>query len=93
MGSIADNTSGSMYGYRMSKAALNMAAASLAHDLKSRGIAVAILHPGYVRTEMTNNQGAVAPETAAVSLVARIDELTLENSGQFRHANGEMLPW
>src|SRR5688572_21930442 len=50
MGSIGDNTSGGMYGYRMSKAALNAAGASLARDLAPQGIAVAILHPGMVRT-------------------------------------------
>jgi NAD(P)-dependent dehydrogenase (short-subunit alcohol dehydrogenase family) len=53
MGSIGDNTSGGLYGYRMSKAALNAAGVSLAIDLKPRGIAVVILHPGFVRTEMT----------------------------------------
>jgi NAD(P)-dependent dehydrogenase (short-subunit alcohol dehydrogenase family) len=93
MGSIADNTSGSMYGYRMSKAALNMAGASLAHDLKPRGIAVVILHPGYVRTEMTGGHGNVEPRDAAAQLVARIDELDLTTSGRFVHANGEILPW
>jgi NAD(P)-dependent dehydrogenase (short-subunit alcohol dehydrogenase family) len=93
MGSIADNTSGSMYGYRMSKAALNMAGASLAHDLKPRGIAVVILHPGYVRTEMTGGHGTVEPRDAAAQLVARIDELTLATTGRFLHANGDVLPW
>ena len=93
MGSIADNTSGSMYGYRMSKAALNMAGASLAHDLKSRGIAVVILHPGYVRTEMTGGHGNVDPREAAAQLVTRIDELDLATSGRFVHASGEALPW
>ena len=63
MGSIGDNSSGSRYGYRMSKAAVNMAGVSLAHDLKPRGIAVAILHPGAVRTDMTGHHGLVdAPE-------------------------------
>ena len=93
MGSIDDNTSGGRYGYRMSKAAVNMAGRSLAHDLADAGIAVVILHPGFVRTEMTDHQGLVdAPESAA-GLIARIDELTLETSGTFRHANGEALPW
>jgi NAD(P)-dependent dehydrogenase (short-subunit alcohol dehydrogenase family) len=50
MGSIADNTSGSSYGYRMSKVALSMAGKSLSLDLKPRRIAVAILHPGLVQT-------------------------------------------
>jgi NAD(P)-dependent dehydrogenase (short-subunit alcohol dehydrogenase family) len=93
MGSIADNSSGSMYGYRMSKAALNMAGASLAHDLKPRGVAVVILHPGYVRTEMTGGHGNIEPKDAAAQLVQRIDELSLATTGRFLHANGEVLPW
>jgi NAD(P)-dependent dehydrogenase (short-subunit alcohol dehydrogenase family) len=93
MGSIADNTSGGMYGYRMSKAALNAAGKSLAHDLASLGIAVAILHPGYVKTEMTDGHGNVLPDDAARDLLQRIDELSLENTGTFWHANGSVLPW
>ena len=94
MGSIGDNTSGGSYGYRMSKAALCMAGKSLSIDLQSRGIAVAILHPGLVCTRMTafNPQG-ISPEESVRGLLARIDGLTLENSGTFWHANGEVLPW
>jgi NAD(P)-dependent dehydrogenase (short-subunit alcohol dehydrogenase family) len=93
MGSIADNTSGGMYGYRMSKAALNAAGVSLARDLAARQIAVVILHPGFVRTDMTHRSGNVEAHEAARELLARIDELTLEKSGRFLHANGEELPW
>ena len=94
MGSIADNTSGSSYGYRMSKVALSMAGKSLAHDLKPRGIAVAILHPGLVQTRMTNfTASGIMPEESVKGLLKRIDELTLENTGTFWHANGEVLPW
>lgn len=93
MGSITDNTSGGYYGYRMSKAALNAAGVSLALDLKPRRIAVALLHPGYVRTEMTANHGSVAPEEAASQLIERIEALSMENTGTFWHANGEILPW
>ena len=93
MGSIEDNTSGGAYGYRMSKAALNMAGKSLAHDLYESAIAVAILHPGMVKTDMVGSHGQVEPGTAAKGLLARIDELTLETSGGFWHANGEKLPW
>jgi NAD(P)-dependent dehydrogenase (short-subunit alcohol dehydrogenase family) len=93
MGSIEDNTSGSRYGYRMSKAAVNMAGRSLAHDLKSDGIAVAILHPGFVRTDMTGGDGLIDPPESAAGLIQRLDELTLENTGSFWHANGERLPW
>ncbi len=93
MGSIADNTSGGAYGYRMSKAAVNTAGVSLAHELKDRNISVGLLHPGYVRTGMTGNQGFVDADEAATGLIARIDELNLDSSGSFRHANGEELPW
>jgi NAD(P)-dependent dehydrogenase (short-subunit alcohol dehydrogenase family) len=93
MGSIDDNGSGGSYGYRMSKAALNMAGKSLAVDLKGRDVAVAILHPGMVRTEMIGNHGQVEPIDAARGLLARIDAVTLETSGGFWHANGESLPW
>jgi NAD(P)-dependent dehydrogenase (short-subunit alcohol dehydrogenase family) len=93
MGSIDDNTSGARYGYRMSKAALNMAGKSLAVDLKARGVAVAILHPGMVKTDMIGGNGQVEPADAAKGLLARIDELTLATSGGFWHMNGERLPW
>lgn len=93
MGSVGDNTSGSYYGYRMSKAAVNAAGKSLAMDLKERGIAVALLHPGYVRTEMVGGGGDVEPEQAAAGLIARLDALTLDTTGGFWHANGETLPW
>ena len=92
MGSIGDNTSGGYYGYRMSKAAVNIAGKSLSIDLEEREIAVAILHPGMVATDMTGRNG-VPPEKAAGGLIARMDELTLENSGSFWHAEGEELPW
>ena len=92
MGSIADNTSGGYYGYRMSKAAVNIAGVSLAHDLRDREIAIALLHPGMVATEMTGSQG-IPPAQAVQGLIARIDELTLDTSGGFWHANGEPLPW
>ena len=92
MGSIADNTSGSRYGYRMSKAAVNMAGVSLAHDVRDRGIAVALLHPGYVRTGMTGGHGHIDPAEAASGLLERMNELDLSTSGTFWHANGELLP-
>lgn len=93
MGSIGDNGSGGYYGYRMSKAALNAAGMSLARDLASAGIAVAILHPGFVRTDMTGNGGNVDPADAAKQLVDRIDALAPETTGTFWHANGQVLPW
>ncbi len=93
MGSLSDNGSGGMYGYRMSKAAVNIAGVSLAHDLRTRKIAVALLHPGYVSTDMTAHAGNVEPADAARGLLERIDALTMETTGTFWHANGERLPW
>ena len=92
MGSIGDNTSGSSYGYRMSKVAMSMAGKSLSHDLKSRGIAVGVLHPGLVSTRMTGFSG-ISTEESVQNLLQRIDALNLENSGTFWHAKGEILPW
>ena len=94
MGSIDDNTSGGSYGYRMSKVALSMAGKSLAVDLKPQGIAVGILHPGLVQTRMTDfNQSGITPEASVKGLLGRIQELNLDNTGTFWHANGEILPW
>ena len=93
MGSLSDNTSGGAYGYRMSKAAANAAGVSLARDLAAAEIAVALLHPGYVRTDMTGGRGHIDPPEAAAGLLARLDALDLESSGGFWHSNGERLPW
>ncbi|WP_158969371.1 SDR family oxidoreductase [Paraglaciecola sp. L3A3] len=93
MGSVTDNTSGGYYGYRMSKAALNAAGVSLAHDLKDFGVSVALLHPGFVQTEMVNYNGDISAADSAKKLIQRIEELNLTNSGTFWHSNGEVLPW
>ena len=71
-----------------------MAGKSLSHDLKSQGIAVAILHPGLVKTRMTNfTDSGITTEQAVTGLLERIEELSLENTGSFWHSNGEILPW
>ena len=94
MGSIDDNTSGGSYGYRMSKVALSMAGKSLSVDLKPKGIAVGILHPGLVKTRMTNfSDSGITTETSVKGLLDRIEELNLDNTGTFWHAKGEILPW
>ena len=98
MGSITDNTSGGRYGYRMSKAALNIAAVSLARDLSAENIAVGIYHPGYVQTEMVNSDGVlnncdISADVAAERLITLMDNLTMADSGVFKHSNGETLPW
>jgi len=92
VGSIEDNSSGNNYGYRCSKAAANMVGMNLRHDLAAEGIAVALLHPGLVATDMTGGRG-VTTEASARGLIARMDELTMETSGSFWHAEGYTLPW
>ncbi len=93
MGSIADNGSGGRYGYRMSKAALNAAAMSLAKDLAGQNIAVGIYHPGYVQTDMVNFGGDISSNEAATRIASLIGELSMADSGVFRHSNGQVLPW
>ena len=93
VGSIEDNGSGNNYGYRCSKSAVNMVGMNLHHDLSPQGIAVMILHPGYVATDMTGGSGNTTAVESAAGLIARLDELTLESSGTFRHAEGYELPW
>jgi len=92
MGSIGDNSSGGNYGYRTSKTAVNQIGTNLKHELKPRGIAVALLHPGMVATGMTNGHG-ISPVKAAQGLIERIDALSLQTSGGFWHAEGYELPW
>lgn len=100
VGSLGENHSGGLYGYRISKAAANMAGLNLSHELKPRGVAVMCLHPGSVRTQMTealvdqNTVGTLmTPEASAAGLIARLDALSIETTGSFHHANGEVLPW
>lgn len=92
VGSIDDNSSGGHWGYRASKTAVNMIGTNLMHELRPRRIAVALLHPGLVATDMTGHTG-ITPAESARGLIARIDALTLENSGTFWHAEGYELPW
>ena len=91
MGSIGDNSSGSSYGYRMSKVALSMAAKSLSRDLLKEDIYVAILHPGLVSTRMTGfTKNGISTVESANGLLKRIDSLNKNNTGTFWHTNGEI---
>lgn len=93
MGSIGDNDSGGYYGYRASKAAVNAVGRSLAVDLAPRGVAVYLLHPGYVATDMVGGHGDISPDTAATRLIDLVERLGQEQSGSFWHSNGSALPW
>ena len=93
LGSITDSLSGSGYGYRMSKAALNMAAKTLSVDLKGQGIHVGILHPGSVKTSLNKLGGQIEVSESIAGLAARITELSENTSGRFLHQNGTELAW
>ena len=100
IGSLGDNHSGGLYGYRISKCAANMVAVNLAHDLAKRGIAAVVLHPGMVATAMTfddEHQEARPPEDAAAALIERIDRVEPGEPGAqpaFWHApERTIIPW
>ncbi|KAJ6506956.1 oxidoreductase [Mycena sanguinolenta] len=89
---------GGNYAHHASKAALNMVGKLLSLDLRERGVAVGVVHPGFMRTDMTKNVGydaywdsggAVDPATAAASLLAFVDShVTMERSGEFWAVRG-----
>jgi NAD(P)-dependent dehydrogenase (short-subunit alcohol dehydrogenase family) len=102
VGSIADNSTGGMYSYRSSKAAVNCLFKNLAVDLKEEGIAVILLHPGIVKSNLDQKwkdggnedfKGAVEPEVAASELWRVLMGKGLESTGKFYHRSGEELPW
>jgi NAD(P)-dependent dehydrogenase (short-subunit alcohol dehydrogenase family) len=93
MGSIADNSSGGSYIYRSSKAGLNAAMKSLAHDLAGKKIAVAVLHPGWVRTDMGGSGATIDPFESVAGMRQVIDGLRPEASGSFFAYDGRELPW
>ena len=93
MGSMADNGSGGSYLYRSSKAALNAAMTSAAIDLKPRGIKVAIMHPGWVKTDMGGPNAEISTSECVQQLKKTLSELTLEKSGSFFEIDGSIIPW
>lgn len=92
MGSIA-GTPGGFYAYRSSKAAVNMVGASLARDLAPRGILVALISPGWVRTRMGGSSAELSPEESVRGVRARIAELDSARSGRFASWDGSQRPW
>ncbi|MCQ8105061.1 SDR family oxidoreductase [Methylomonas sp. SURF-2] len=93
MGSITDNTSGGSLQYRSSKAGLNAAMKSLAIDLRRQDIAVLILHPGWVRTDMGGKNALIDVDESVAGMRRCIDEFTLAQSGSFLKYDGTPLPW
>lgn len=93
MGSVADNGSGGSYIYRSSKTAVNMVMKSLSIDLAARGIAVGVLHPGWVLTDMGGPNALINATLSVSGLRQVIAGLTLENAGRFIAYDGKEIPW
>ena len=92
MGSIGDGST-DCYIYRSTKAAVNMVMATLARELRPQGIKVALLHPGWVKTDMGGEQALIDAETSVRGMRQQIATLTLETSGRFVDYSGKELPW
>ena len=93
MGSIGDCSRPGMLGYRISKAAVNMVGKNLANAWASPKFMLLLLHPGYVRTDMTGGNGLINPDESARGLFALMREKGPQDSGTFWHTNGSELPW
>jgi short-subunit dehydrogenase len=92
-GSITSVQDAKSYGYRSSKAALNMISNLLSFELKPFGVSLGIFHPGYVKTDMTNHQGIFKTFDSVQNMLKLIEKLNSDNSGTFWHVNGEIIPW
>lgn len=93
MGSMDDNTSGGSYIYRSGKSAVNAVGKSLSVDLKDEGIAVVVLHPGWVLTDMGGPSALITAMQSVDGMRNVIDGLTLENSGRFVAFDGKAISW
>jgi len=93
MGSMADNGSGGSYVYRSSKAAVNAVMKSAAIDLAPKGIMVAILHPGWVLTDMGGPNAEITVKESATNLRKILEGVTPKNSGSFFDIDGSVIPW
>lgn len=86
-------SSGGEYIYRSSKAALNMVVATLAHDVKSRGIRTVAMSPGWVRTDMGGPNARLSTEESVRGIKTVLDELASDTSGVYLKYDGSSLAW
>jgi len=93
LASITNNSGGSTYPYRASKAALNQLTVSLANELRPSGLTCLAVHPGWVRTDMGGSQAPLSPEQSVEHLLALIDRAGPDQSGRFFNYDGTPLPW
>ncbi len=93
LASIDDNSSGGRYSYRASKAALNQIIKSLACELSDDGVKAAVIHPGWVKTEMGGADGKITPAQSITGMMKVIENLQTKHSGSFFAYDGTQLPW
>ena len=93
VGSIEENTGGSMYIYRSSKTALNQVIKSLSIDLKDENFIATALHPGWVQTDMGGQNALINTKTSVKGMAEVIDSLVLKNSGRFYNYDGSSISW
>ena len=93
LGSIEANTRGGYYGYRESKAALNMFTRSLAHELASDGFICVVMSPGWVRTAMGGPRAPLSPQESIAGMRKVMGRLRPKDSGSFFDYRGKRLPW
>ncbi len=92
-GSLERQSNGCGYTYNATKAALNMFSRCLAGTFRSDGVIVIMLNPGWVRTDMGGSDARLDPSESVSGIVRVIDNLTMEDSGQFLQWDGQRLPW
>ncbi len=93
MGSIEDNSSGSCYAYRASKVALVMVSKSMAIDLAPYAVRVLSLHPGWVKADMTSQQGLISVDESVAGMATVIENIDQYSPGTFVKFNGEVIPY
>lgn len=93
LGSIGNNDSGGAYGYRASKAALNMLNKSLALELGREGFRCVVMHPGWVQTDMGGPHAPVTVDDSVTRMLCVIDGLTQDDNGAFLSLHGKRIPW
>ena len=93
MGSIGDVGSGAVMMYRTSKAAVNMAMRARSLQLKPLGIIVAVINPGWARTDMGGANAPISVEQSVTAMRGVIDGLLPEQAGSFLNWRGGTFPW
>ena len=93
MGSIDDNKGGGAYVYRSSKTALNSVVKSLSVDLENEGIVVALIHPGWVKTDMGGPNALISKDTSVRGMTEVISNLDISSTGNFYNYDGSIIPW